>query len=275
MPRTATESNPWLRRSRSQNSKSTAIPDPSGTKSPALRLVGKTAVVTGGSSGIGYAIARILAAEGCDVVVTARSAAVLRRSAAQISKELGNRAQVIAMPCDVRNPESVGALFDFVAKRFAKLDVLVNNAGVSQPPTSLEDMSLETWRDLIETNLTGVFLCTRAALPLMKAGATIINNLSVAAKEVFPKFSAYTAAKTGAYGFTMSLRQELLPRGIRVTALMPGATATDIWQQIMPDAPRERMVDVDSVAQAVLYAVLLPPKANLSELILTPTSGAL
>lgn len=255
--------------------KISSTPRSSGTRSPALRLVGKTAVVTGGSSGIGYAIARTLAAEGCTVVVTARSTAVLRRSAAQIAEELENRARVLAMPCDVRNPESVRALFESVGKRFATLDVLVNNAGVSQSPTSLEDTSLETWRDIIETNLTGVFLCTRAALPLMKAGATIVNNLSVAAKEVFPKFAAYTAAKTGAYGFTMSLRQELVPRGIRVTALMPGATATDIWQQIMPDAPRERMIDVDSVAQAVLYAVLLPPKANLSELILTPTSGAL
>ena len=113
-----------------------------------------------------------------------------------------------------------------------------------------------------------LFLCTRAALPLMQAGATIINNLSAAAKTVFPNFAAYNAAKHGALGFTLSLREELIPRGIRVVALMPGATDTDMWQQILPDAPRERMIDVESVAQAVLYAVLLPPNANLSELVL-------
>ncbi len=92
---------------------------------------------------------------------------------------------------------------------------------------------------------------------------------------MFPNFATYSAAKRGALGFTLSLREELIPRGIRVVALMPGATATDLWHQIWPDAPRERMIDVESVAQAVLYAVLLPPNANLSELVLAPTGGAL
>ena len=144
--------------------------------------------------------------------------------------------------------------------------MLVNNAGITQPAVTVEETTLELWRDVIDTNLTGMFLCTRAALPLMQAGATIINNLSAAAKQVFPNYATYSAAKRGALGFTLSLREELIPRGIRVVALMPGATATDMWDQIMPDAPRERMIDVESVAQAVLYAVLLPPNANLSEL---------
>jgi 3-oxoacyl-[acyl-carrier protein] reductase len=104
------------------------------------------------------------------------------------------------------------------------------------------------WREMIDINLSGVFLCTRAALPLMSRGGTIINNLSAAAKQIFPQFAAYTAAKTGAYGFTLSLREELMPRGIRVTALMPGATSTDIWQQIMPGASHEGMMDVNTIA---------------------------
>jgi short-subunit dehydrogenase len=108
----------------------------------------------------------------------------------------------------------------------------------------------------------------------MKRGATIINNLSVAAKQLFPNCYGYTAAKTGALGFTQSLRAELIPRGIRVTALMSGATATDIWQQIMPNAPFDQMLSAETIAEAVLYAVLLPPEANLSELVLTPTVGA-
>src|SRR5208282_6719911 len=100
--------------------------------------------------------------------------------------------------------------------------------------------------------LTGLFLCSRAALPLMRAGGTIINNLSVAAKTVFPNFAAYNASKRGALGFTLSLREELVPRSIRVVALMPGAIDTDLWQQFWPEAPRERMMDAESAAQAVL-----------------------
>ena len=174
----------------------------------------------------------------------------------------------------MRDPRAVQELFRIVEARFGNLDILVNNAGISQPPTPLEQTSLEMWRDQIDTNLTSVFLCTRAALPLMKSGATIINNLSAAAKQVFPNFYGYTAAKTGALGFTLSLRAEMMPRGIRVTALMPGATATDIWQQIMPNAPFHHMIKPESIAEAVLYAVLLPPEADLSEIMVTPLLGA-
>ena len=256
------------------------------------RLLGEVAVVTGGSRGIGYAVASTLAAEGCSVVITGRDGPKLAKSAAELRRLLprkslahdDNDAQIVAEVCDVRDPDSVASLFAIVKRRFGKIDVLVNNAGIAQPAVSIEQTSLAIWRDAIDTNLTGLFLCTRAALPLLRrsraahlvqAGATIINNLSVAARTVFPDFAAYNASKHGALGFTLSLRDELIPRGIRVVALMPGATDTDLWQQFWPDAPRERMVDVESVAQAVLYAVLLPPNANLSELVLTPTGGAL
>lgn len=239
-----------------------------------LRLLDKVAVVTGGSRGSGQAIARALAAEGCSVVITGRDGLALIKSVAQIDKLVGPRA-IIPIVCDVRDEKSVRALFADVKRRFGRIDVLVNNAGITQPVVTVEETTLNTWRDVLDTNLTGTFLCTRAALPMMQAGATIINNLSAAAKRVFPKFAAYSAAKRGALGFTLSLREELIPRGIRVAALMPGATATDMWDQIMPNAPRERMVTVEAVAQAVLYAVLLPPNANLSELLLEPTSGAL
>ncbi len=242
------------------------------------RLAGKVAVVTGGSRGIGQAIARALAAEGCSVVITGRDEAELKKSATRISKSVGAQsksAQIVPIVCDVRHPDSVASLFATVKKVFGKIDVLVNNAGITQPTVTVEETTLELWRDVIDTNLTGIFLCTRAALPLMQAGTTIVNNLSAAATQVFPKYATYSAAKRGALGFTLSLREELIPRGIRVMALIPGATATDMWDHIMPDAPRERMIDVDSVAQAVLYAVLLPPNANLSELVLEPTGGAL
>ncbi len=159
------------------------------------------------------------------MVITGREPVSLTKAAAQLRKEVRNRAKIVAMPCDVRDPHAVAGLFAMVKPRFGQLDILINNAGISQAPTPLEHTSLDMWREMIDTNLTGMFLCTRAALPLMQRGATIINNLSAAAKQVFPNFAAYTAAKTGAYGFTLSLREELMPRGIRVTALMPGATS--------------------------------------------------
>ncbi len=247
----------------------------SKTSAAALRLQGKVALVTGGSRGIGQAIARVLAAEGCAVVITGRDKSSLARSATRISRKVRGRGKVVPLVCDVRDAESVAALFAKVKQRFRRLDILVNNAGLTQPVVSVEETSLEVWHDVIATDLTGIFLCTRAALPLMKAGATILNNLSAAAVQVFPNYAAYSAAKRGALGFTLSLREELIPRGIRVTALMPGATATDMWDHINPNAPREKMMEADSTAQAVLYAVLLPPNANLSELVLAPTGGAL
>jgi NAD(P)-dependent dehydrogenase (short-subunit alcohol dehydrogenase family) len=240
----------------------------------ASRLAGEVAVITGGSRGIGYAVAKALAAEGCDIVLSARDAAVLKKSAARLARELRRPPAIVPIACDVRDPQSVSALFDEVRQRFGRIDVLFNNAGISQSATPLAETSLEMWRELIDTNLTGVYLCSRAALPLMSRGASIVNNLSAAAKQIFPNYYGYTAAKTGAYGFTLTLRQELMPRGIRVTALMPGATDTDIWQQIMPDAPRGHMMKVESIAQAVLYAVLLPPNVNPSEISLDPVGGA-
>src|ERR1017187_10109620 len=192
------------------------------------RLLGKLAVVTGGSRGIGFAIARALSAEGCSMVITGRDRSKLAKSLAELSKRSAahdkNGVQIVGEVCDVRDPDSVASLFAMIKRSFGKIDVLVNNAGIAQPTVSIEETSIEVWRDAIDTNLTGLFLCTRAALPLMQAGATIINNLSVAARTIFPNFAAYNASKHGALGFTLSLRDELIPRGIRVVALMPGAT---------------------------------------------------
>src|ERR1035441_4958431 len=247
------------------------------------RLAGKVAVVTGGSRGIGFAVARALVREGCSVVITGRDEAALSEAAADLEATIPaslraarkSRPEVLSRHCEVQHPESVAGLFSAVKQHFGKIDLLINNAGVAQPTVPVERTSLELWHEVIDTNLTGLFLCTRAALPLMSRGGTIVNNLSIAAKTVFPNFAAYNSSKHGALGFTLSLREELIPRGIRVVALMPGATDTDIWQQFWPDAPRERMIDVESVAQAVVYAALLPPTANLSELVLTPTGGSL
>jgi NAD(P)-dependent dehydrogenase (short-subunit alcohol dehydrogenase family) len=242
------------------------------------RLSGKVAVVTGGNRGIGLAIARALVGEGCSVVITGRDKVALTRANAElavIASNLSSRPEVLAERCEVQSQSSVAAVFSKVKKRWDRLDILINNAGISQAMFSVEKTSLELWRSVLDVNLTGLFLCARAAIPLMPRGATIVNNLSVAAKQIFPNFAAYNAAKHGALGFTLTLREELIPKGIRVTALMPGATDTEIWNQFWPDAPRKKMIGPESVARAVVYAVLLPENANLSELTVVPVEGAL
>ncbi len=244
----------------------------SGTPSRDTRLTGKVAVITGGNRGLGLAFAEALAGAGCAVVITARDEQALASAAGSITRHGG---EVMTRHCDVRDPKSVAALFTAVKAEFGGLDLLVNNAGVAHSLRDVQDFPLETWKEVIDTNLTGLFMVTRAALPLMKSGATIVNNLSVAAKTVFPGMSAYNASKHGALGFTDSLREEVRKRGIRVISLMPGVTDTEIWRQFWPEAPRDKMMSPGSIAQALLAAVLMPENAAVSELVITPTGGAL
>jgi len=232
-------------------------------------LRGKIAVVTGASRGIGLAIAKALADAGCQVALAARF-----RHAGQIHK-IQRKLNAFTQSCDVRDERSVSAFFAAVSERFGRLDVLVNNAGIGGPNRKVAQLSPGDWREIIETNLTGMFLCTRAALPLMKRGASIVNNLSVSAKGVFPGMSAYNASKHGAAGFTNTLREELRERGIRVIGLYPGATDTAIWTQFWPQAPRQRMMSPKTIARAVVFALSLPPEATVEQLVIAPTGGAL
>ncbi|HET6936469.1 MAG TPA: SDR family NAD(P)-dependent oxidoreductase, partial [Candidatus Angelobacter sp.] len=146
---------------------------------------------------------------------------------------------------------------------------------MAHPLLPVEQLPFDTWKRVLDTNLTGTFLATQAALPLMNAGGTIVNNLSVAALQPFAGMSAYNASKFGAMGFTQALREEVRKRGIRVLALIPGATNTDIWNQFWPEAPKEKMISPETVAQAVLHAVSAPPEASVEEIVIGPTAGVL
>ncbi|MBZ5646768.1 MAG: SDR family NAD(P)-dependent oxidoreductase [Acidobacteriia bacterium] len=232
----------------------------------------KTAVVTGASRGMGLAIAEGLAKAGFNVVFTARNSGELTSAAKRVEKH-GTR--VLVERCDVRDAKSVQHLFAAVKREFGCVNVLVNNAGYAGPLKNIDELSIEAWQETIETNLTGTFLCTHAALPLMARGSTIVNNLSVAAKGYFPGMAAYVAAKHGVMGFTLTLREEVRAKGIRVMGLMPGATDTDIWKQFWPDAPRSRMISPESVASVVVNAILLPENATVEEVVIAPTAGAL
>jgi len=232
----------------------------------------KVVVITGGSRGIGLAMARTFARAGYSVVIAGRDAKRLENAAAEVRK---NQGQVAAVPADVRDPGSVAKLFQAVSRVHSVIDVLINNAGVAHALAPVEQLAVEAWKEVIETNLTGTFLVTRAALPLMRAGGTIVNNLSIAATQPFAGMSAYNAAKFGALGFTRALREDLRQQGIRVLALLPGATDTEIWDQFWPDAPKEKMISADAVAEAVLHAVSAPANTTIEEIRIGPTAGVL
>jgi NAD(P)-dependent dehydrogenase (short-subunit alcohol dehydrogenase family) len=232
----------------------------------------QTAVVTGATRGIGLAIARALAAQGCNLVVTGRDQEGLRR----VSRELRSpKIRVMAEPCDLRDPESVGDLFRAVRQKFKRLDILINNAGIAHASVGIQKLPFSVWQDVIDTNLTGMFLVTQAALALMTRGGTIVNNLSIAANRVFAGSAAYNASKHGALGFTNTLREELRGKGIRVIGLLPGATDTAIWNTIWAQAPRGQMSSAETVADAVVSAILLPRDTTVETLEILPTTGAI
>ncbi|MFZ1141471.1 MAG: SDR family oxidoreductase [Candidatus Sulfotelmatobacter sp.] len=236
------------------------------------RLRGQVALVTGATRGIGLAIAHALAAEGCDLILTARSESALARIRREVAFA---KIQVLAHPCDVRDPHSVDALFRCARRQFKHLDILINNAGIAHANLPIEKLPFPVWKDVLETNLDGMFLVTQAALAMMKRRGTIVNNLSIAAARVFAGSAAYNASKHGALGLTNTLREELRPRGIRVIALLPGATDTDIWTTLWPQAPRRKMLLPQTVAEAVLQALLLPPDATVEALEILSTGGTL
>jgi NAD(P)-dependent dehydrogenase (short-subunit alcohol dehydrogenase family) len=249
------------------------VPKKSVSSSVSKRsLKGKIALVTGATQGIGLEIARALADEGCALILSARNQARLRTVETQLARK---KVRVLAVPGDVRDEQSVAELFAAIRQQFGRLDILVNSAGIAHAFTPVGKLPLETWDDVLATNLTGMFLVTQAALPLMKRGATIANVLSMSAKRPFPNLAAYNASKFGALGFTSTLRAELRSEGIRVIALLPGATDTPIWDTLWPDAPREKMIHPATVARALVDALKLPPESTVEELDIMPTAGAL
>jgi NAD(P)-dependent dehydrogenase (short-subunit alcohol dehydrogenase family) len=236
------------------------------------RLRGKLALITGANQGIGLAIAHALAAEGSNLVITGRNPSTLNKASRELAR---GKIRVLPIICDVRNPLAVEALFAAVDRRFHRLDILINNAGTAHPNLNVAKLPFESWRQVIDTNLNGMFLVTHATLPLMKRGGAIVNNLSIAAKRVFPGSSAYNASKHGALGFTNTLREELRRKGIRVIALLPGATDTAIWNTLWPEAPRKQMMSPETVAAAVINALTLPVESTMEELVIVPTAGTL
>ena len=230
---------------------------------------GIVAVVTGGSRGIGLATARALVGAGARVAITATSDETLRAASLEL-ESLGRPDAVLSIRADVRHADQVNQAIDTVVRRFGGLDVLVNNAGVGifQPVT---DMTGDDWHRVMETNLTGVFYCCRAALPHLRSrgGGWIINISSLSSTGPFAGGAAYCASKAGLNAFTEALMQEVRQDGIRVACVLPGSVRTefsgrkagsDTWKL----APED-------VAQAVTALIGYPVRSLPSRIEIRPS----
>ena len=231
----------------------------------------KVAVVTGGGTGIGRAVALALAGEGYAVVVAGRRKEPLEATVAEGSK-LG--ARMLAVQTDVADPKSVRALFAQTVEAFGRLDFLFNNAGSGAPSVPLEDLTYEQWSTVVGANLTGAFLCTQEAIKVMKSqeprGGRIVNNGSISAHAPRPNSAPYTATKHAITGLTKSTSLDGRKYDIACGQIDIGNAATEMTQgmvqgvmQANGDIEAEPRIDVRHVARAVLYMAGLPLDANV------------
>lgn len=228
----------------------------------------RVALVTGAASGIGRSVAMALAKDQWTVVLAGRRQAALEEAA----QEAGPRC--IPLQCDVSSEPSVDALFARIESEVGRLDLLFNNAGIASPPAPLEDTPLASWQSVIDTNVTGTFLCTRAAFRLMRkqepSGGRIINNGSISATAPRPWMIAYTASKHAVTGLTRATALEGRRHDIACGQIDIGNTATEMTSpmsrgtlQADGSLQSEPQFDVEHVADAVLYMAHLPLEANV------------
>jgi len=229
----------------------------------------KSAIVTGSTKGIGRAIAEGLLEAGARVVVSARNQSEVTAAGKELERAHAKR--VLARPCDVRREGEVQALFADTERAFGGVDILVNNAGVGLF-RNLEQMSLEEWNSVLETNLTGVFLCSRAAIPRMRTrgGGYIINISSLAGRNAFPQATAYNASKFGLNGMSEALMQEVRYDGIKVSYLMPGSVATH-FNGHTPGPEDEWKIQPRDIARIVLDLLTQDPRTLASAVEIRPS----
>ncbi len=235
-------------------------------------LDGKIALVTGANRGIGKGIARGLAREGASLVITARGAEDLERTAAELS---GAGVTVIPIAGDVSDETHVDRLFQGAMDRFGRLDILVNNAGAFDG-APLDEFPTEAWNRVIGVNLTAPFLCTRVAMRIMKrqGGGRIINVASISAQRVRPNSAAYSASKHGVWGLTQVTALEGRDHGIAASCLYPGNTLIERNQRGEGVNAQEPMMSVDELAQAAVWMALLPPHVTMLEATVLPIQQA-
>jgi NADP-dependent 3-hydroxy acid dehydrogenase YdfG len=238
------------------------------------KLAGKVAVVTGGGSGVGKAVALLFLKEGAKVVIAGRDAAKLVAVVAEANA--GN--QLVSVPTDVTSPAQCAALIQTATDTFGRVDVLVNNAGTNIKARTIRELTPESWDMMIRTNLDGAFYCTKAVLPQMfdRQDGVIVNVVSVAGKRANPLGgAAYVAAKFGMGGLGVVLSNEEKDSGVRVSNVYPGEIDTPILNarpRPVTEEQRAVILKPEDVADAVLFVASLPPRVSVPELVIKPTA---
>jgi NAD(P)-dependent dehydrogenase (short-subunit alcohol dehydrogenase family) len=228
----------------------------------------KTAIITGGGSGIGLAVARALAAERFRVGLIGRRREPLATAAHAIN---GSGGECWWGAVDVRDPAAVGAFVDGAAAQSGRIDLLVNSAGVFEL-RRFEDTSLDLWNEILAINLTGAFICCQAVWPHI-AGGQIINISSIAGAQAFEGNTAYSASKFGLIGLSEVLALEGQPRNIRVHVLCPGNTQTPAWTDKAPADVAARMMKPGDVADVVRWLAVSPPDVTFGRVTITPAKN--
>jgi NADP-dependent 3-hydroxy acid dehydrogenase YdfG len=239
----------------------------------------KIAIITGASSGIGYAAALTLSKAGAKVAIGARRTDKLESLKNEIEK---NGGQVLAQKLDVTNKADCDSFVDAVMKKWGTVDILVNNAGL-MPLSFLKNLKINEWDRMIDVNIKGVLYCTAAVIPhmLAKKSGHIVNISSVAGRIVFPAGAVYCATKHAVTALSEGFRQEFSQRSnIRVTCVEPGVVATELTNTITDDSlkafvestKKMESLQAQDIANAILYAVDSPPHVNVNEILIRPTT---
>ena len=237
----------------------------------AIDLSGQSAIVTGGAAGMGLAMAARLAQSGANVCIWDRDAAAIDQASEELAKTAGDAA-IFGVTCDIADPQSVDQALAQTRETFAKIEITVNNAGISGPNMVTWDYPVADWQQVIAVNLVGTFLVSRAVVPVMLENGygRIVNVASVAGKDGNPNASAYSASKAGVIGFTKSLGKELATSGILVNCVTPAAVRTAIFDQMTQEhvdymlskIPMGRFGTVEEVAAMVVW--LCAPDCSFS-----------
>jgi NADP-dependent 3-hydroxy acid dehydrogenase YdfG len=225
-----------------------------------MRLIGKTAFITGGANGIGKATAEKFLEEGANVFV-------FELSQERIDKFIteANTEKLAAYQGDVGNEADIIAAFEKCTERFGTVDILLNNAGIGIPSPDLSTTDVEVFDRMMNTNMRGVFLATREALKLMKAQKSghVVTMISMAGQRTNPGAPLYCASKFGARGINSGLGDQVLKEGIKVTDINPGPVDSDYWGD--RDVPREKFLSVEDVANVIMFAVTCPDHMVMRE----------
>lgn len=233
-----------------------------------MEIKDKVAIITGGTKGIGRAIAETLLKKGAKVFICARDKVEIKRALERLS-EFG---QVDGEICDVRSEAQVKMMLDECVRIFGKIDILINNAGVGYIRNTIEEMSPDDFRQTLETNLFGVFYTCHYAIPLLKksGGGYILNISSLAGQNAHPKMAAYNASKFGLNGFTEALMQEVRQDDIKVSYISPGSVNTEFGGDEVSDEKKWQLQPAD-IAQTVLNLLEMDERALPSKVEIRPS----